>query len=73
MSIKRLHEHGYTFTEKATIESLTPRQRALLDLADVAEAYVKQEQRKRQQSAADTQDRPENFGDVHESRREAFE
>ena len=30
--MKRLHDLGYRFTEKATIDSLTPRQRALLNL-----------------------------------------
>ena len=71
--MKRLHEHGYTFTEAATIDSLTPRQRALLNLASQAEAYIKQEQRRQQQAQQDTQGRPEHFGDVSSSRQDAFQ
>jgi hypothetical protein len=44
-----------------------------LDLAHRAEAYIKQEHRKRQQADADTHDRPDEFGDVHESRQRAFQ
>lgn len=71
--MKRLHEHGYTFTERGTIDSLTPRQRALLNLAAQAEAFIKQEQRRQQQTAQETRGRPEHFGDVDASRRDAFQ
>jgi len=71
--VKRLHEHGYTFTEEATIASLSPRQRALLNLAARAEAYIKQEQRRQQEGAQDTRGRPDHFGDVADSRQDAFQ
>ena len=51
-----------------TLRNLTPRQRALMDLAARAEQYLKQERRRHQQS-----DRPDNFGDVGASRRDAFQ
>jgi hypothetical protein len=48
---------------------LSPRQLALMDLAAHAEQYLKQEQRKRREQ----QDRPDHFGDVDASRRNAFQ
>jgi hypothetical protein len=71
--VKRLHDLGYTFTERGTIDSLTPRQRALLNLAAQAETYIKQEQQRQQETAQETRGRPENFGDVEASRRDAFQ
>jgi len=65
-----LHEDGYRFTWPPRIGDLTPRQRGLLRLGRHAEAYVKQEQRK---SAAANRGRPSDFGDVAESRRDAFD
>jgi hypothetical protein len=55
------------------IENLTPRERRLLLLADHADAYVKQEQRRQQQTNRETHGRPDNFGDVDASRRDAFQ
>jgi len=40
-----------------------------VDLAEQAERFLKQEQRKEQRHS----DRPEHFGDVEESRRRAFQ
>jgi len=44
-----------------------------LNLAAQAEAYIQQEQRRQQETARETQGRPENFGDVDASRRDAFQ
>jgi hypothetical protein len=73
LEIKRLHDLGYTFTESATIESLSPRQRELLALAAHAETYIEQ-QSQQQEQAAQQHDtgRPGSFGDVAASRREVF-
>jgi hypothetical protein len=68
--VRQLHEDGYRFTWPPTIESLTPRQRGLLRLGRHAEAYVKQEKRKAQTA---NRGRPSEFGDVAESRRDAFD
>jgi len=45
----------------------------LLNLASRAEAYIKQEQRRKQQAAEDTRGRPDTFGDVAASREDAFQ
>jgi len=51
------------------IEELTPRQTALMDLAEHTEQYIEQESRKQRKRP----DRPDNFGDVDQSRRDAFQ
>jgi len=71
--VKRLHEHGYRFSWPPTIGALTPRQQALLELAERAEMYLEYERSQRGQAARETGDRPEHFGDVTESRRSAFQ
>jgi hypothetical protein len=63
-----MHEKGYRFCWPPTIDNLTPREQRLLTLADHADAYVQQEMRTEQQ-----QDRPDNFGNVSDSRRDAFQ
>jgi len=52
-----------------TIDNLTPRERRLLLLSKHADAYQKQEARNKQREG---RDRPDHFGDVSASRRDAF-
>jgi hypothetical protein len=71
--VKRLHEHGYRFSWPPTIGALTPRQQALLQLAERAETYLEYERNEREKAARETGSRPDHFGDVTESRRSAFQ
>lgn len=52
------------------VDNLTAREKRMLLLADHADAYVKQEMRT---DSSQTADRPDNFGDVGASRRDAFQ
>jgi len=67
---KRLHDAGYTFTESATIGSLTHRQVKMLDLAEAVEGDIKRRQRE-QQSNPESQSH-EHY-DAVDSRRDAFD
>jgi hypothetical protein len=66
--MKRYHEWGYRLNDSARIGDLTVRQRRLMDLADLAEAYVREQQR----PDTDTGRVDPGF-DMAESRRRAFQ
>jgi hypothetical protein len=68
--MKRYHEWGYRFNDSARIGDLTVRQRRLMDLADLAEAYIREQQR----PDVDTDTGRVDPGfDMAESRRRAFQ
>jgi hypothetical protein len=69
LQYKTLHEHGYTFTEKRTIGSLTQRQIKLLTLGDLVEQDLKQRSREQQRNP---QSQSHEHYDPTDSRREAF-
>jgi hypothetical protein len=70
-TVAALHDYGYRFCHPPTLRNLSPREQKLLLLADRTETYVTQQQRN--DAETETRDRPDNFGDVRESRRRAFQ